>query len=95
MPMTARVADPQFRKMLAGYGVTTAEVLYRMPDHPAFLQTFSWQFDDVAPDYPRLRRFLDHWEREIEASIHSVRITHKGLIAPQEIRWVREIGHLH
>ena len=49
----------------------------------------------MAPNYPRLRRFLDHWEREIEARIHSVRVSHQGLIRPQEIRLVREIGHLH
>jgi len=92
---SVRVSDPQFQKMLAGYGVTFAEILYRLPDHPALLQTFSWQFDDIAPRYPRLKRFLDHWEREVEADIHSVRIMHRGLIKPQEIRFVRELGHLH
>lgn len=92
--MPDRIADPQFARMLMGYGATSAEVLYRMPDHPALLQTFFWQFDDVAPDYPRLKRFLDHWEREIEAIIHSVRVMHRGLIAPQEIRAVRDVGFL-
>ncbi len=92
--MKGRVPDPQFERMLQGYGVTTAEVLYRMPDHPALLQTFSWQFDDIAPDYPRLKRFLDYWEREIEAMIQSVRVMHRGLISPQEVRLVREAGHL-
>ena len=24
-----------FRKQLEGYGLTTAEILYRLPDHPA------------------------------------------------------------
>ncbi|WP_185982745.1 usg protein [Aureimonas mangrovi] len=93
--MPPRVLDASFERMLAGYGVTTAEVLYRMPDHPAFLQSFSWQFDDIAPHYPRLRRFLDHWEREVEAAIHSVRVMHRGLIAPQEVRMVRDAGVLH
>ena len=92
--MSNRVADPQFVAMLSGYGLTTAEVLYRLPDHPTFLQTFSWQFNDVAPDYPRLKKFLDHWEREIEAIIHSVRVMHRGLIAPHEIRLVRDAGSL-
>lgn len=91
----ARVSDPQFLKMMAGFGVTFAEILYRMPDHPAVLHSFSWQFDDVAPDYPRLHRFLDHWQREIEGKIHSVRIMHRGLIKPQEIRLVRDVGYLN
>lgn len=92
---TARVSDPQFQKLMAGFGMTFAEILYRMPDHPSFLQSFSWQFEDVAPDYPRLRRFLDHWEREIEARIHSVRVTHRSLLAPQEVRILRDVGTLN
>ena len=93
--MPTRRVDPQFERMLEGYGLTTAEVLYRMADHPSFLQTFSWQFEDLAPDYPRLKRFLDHWEREIEAAIHSVRVMHAGLIAPREMRYGKDAGLLH
>lgn len=92
---SARVSDPAFLARLAGAGLTTAEILYRMPDHPGLLQTFSWQFEDIAPSYPRLRRFLDHWEREIEATIHSVRVLHRCHVAPAEIRMLREVGHLH
>ena len=92
---TPRTADPQFVRMLGGYGLTSAEVLYRMPDHPSFLQSFFWQFEDLAPDYPRLKQFLDHWEREVEAAIHSVRVMHAGLIKPREVRLVRDGGHLH
>ena len=83
------------REHAQGFGLTTAEVLYRMPDHPDFLQSFSWQFEDLAPSYPRLKRFLDHWDREIEAAIHSVRVMHAGLIRPREIRLVKDGGHLH
>ena len=93
--MTARHVDASFQRMLQGYSLTSAEVLYRMPDHPTLLQTFFWQFEDLAPDYPRLKRFLDHWEREIEAIIHSVRIMHQGLISPKEIRIVKDGGQLH
>ena len=28
---------------LMGYRLATAEITYRMPDHPAILQTFVWQ----------------------------------------------------
>ncbi|MAU98721.1 hypothetical protein [Aurantimonas sp. 22II-16-19i] len=93
--MTARQVDASFQRMLQGYSLTSAEVLYRMPDHPTLLQTFFWQFEDLAPDYPRLKRFLDHWEREIEAIIHSVRVMHQGLISPKEIRIVKDGGQLH
>jgi uncharacterized protein Usg len=92
--MQKQKVDPGFERMIGGYGLTTAEILYRMPDHPTFLQSFSWQFEDVAPDYPRLQRFLDHWKREVEAAIHSVRISHSRLIRPAEVRFARDVGWL-
>src|SRR3546814_9389849 len=39
---------------------------------------------DLAPDFPVLFEFLDHWRREIEAALHSVRIAHDRLIRPTE-----------
>ena len=80
---------------LAGYGLTTANILYRLPDHPELLQSFVWQFYDVAPDHPRLFKFLDFWRAEIEGIIHSVEIAHQGLISPAEVRIARFEGRLH
>ena len=51
-----------FARILEGYSLTTAEILYRMPDHQALLQTFIWQELDLHPRFPRLRSFLDFWE---------------------------------
>lgn len=36
--------------MLKGYGLTTAEMIYRMPDHRNVLNSFVWQDYDLAPD---------------------------------------------
>lgn len=72
--------------MLKGYGLTTARILYRMPDHPGLLQTFVWQHYDVAPEFPALYRFIDFWHDEIEGPLHSVAYTHRRLIAPNEWR---------
>ena len=69
--------DRSFVAQLNDYRITTAEILYWMPDHKHVLQSFVWQFHDISPDYPRLARFLDHWRREIEAVIHSVEVAHK------------------
>lgn len=71
---------------LKGYGLTTAEILYRMPDHPVMLQTYIWQDYDLAPKFPVLFGFLDFWERELDGPLHSVRYTHKKLISPSEWR---------
>ena len=49
---------------LQGYRLTTAEILYHLPDHPHLLQSFVWQQLDLAPDFPGLRKFLDFWIAE-------------------------------
>lgn len=84
--------EPQLQK---GYGLTTANILYRLPDHPSILQEFLWQQYDLAPDFPRLFLFLDFWGRKIEGSVHSVEIVHKELIGPTEWRSVRGIHRLN
>lgn len=75
--------------MLQGYGLTTAQILYRMPDHPGLLQTFIWQHYDLAPKFPELFRFLDFWREKLDGPLHSVSYTHKKLISPNEWRNVR------
>lgn len=80
------MTDAQFIRRLRGERLTTTEVLYYMPDHPGVLQSFLWQTLDVAPDFPRIVRFLGFWRREIDAVIHSVRLAHSGLVAPAEWR---------
>ena len=63
-------ARPEIRE----YRLTTAEIIYYLPDHPDLLQSFVWQKLDRAPDFPELRRFLDFWSRNIDGKLHSVRV---------------------
>ncbi len=72
--------------MLKGYGLTTAELYYRMPDYKNVLNSFIWQDYDLAPDHPRLFQFIEFWQEKIEGPLHSVRFTHRKLIAPGEWR---------
>jgi uncharacterized protein Usg len=71
---------------LKGYRLTTAEIMYRMPDHPDILQTYIWQDMDLAPGFPVLHRFLDFWRRELDGPLHSVRVTSARLIGPASIQ---------
>lgn len=82
------MTEPGFITQLQGYGLTTAEIHFYRPDAPSLLQLFVWQEYDLAPDFPVLFEFLDHWRREIEAALHSVRIVHDRLIRPTEWRAV-------
>jgi len=77
-----------FRKQIEGYGLTTAQILYRMPDHPAFLQSYVWQEYDLFPKFPVLTKFLDFWKRELEGPLFSVTVAHAKLIKPSDFRAV-------
>lgn len=68
---------------LRGYRIATAEILYRMPDHPSLIQSFIWQHYDIAPRYPELFKFLDFWEKNIEGPLVGVRVGRSELIKPQ------------
>jgi uncharacterized protein Usg len=84
-----------FELQLRGRRMTTAEITYYMPDHPGLLQEFLWQTLDEAPEFPRVRRFLDFWRREVDAVIHSVRVSHTGLVSPARLRVSEHIGQLN
>jgi uncharacterized protein Usg len=74
------------RLQLHDYRLTTAEILYHMPDHPDLLQSYIWQELDLAPKFPVLHRFLDFWSHNLEGKLHSVKVTHAGVITPGEVR---------
>src|SRR4029453_13558551 len=74
------MVSQDFIRQLEGYGLTTATILYRLPDHPKLLQTFIWQEYDLAPKFPVLHDFLEFWRRELEGPLHSVRVAHSRLI---------------
>jgi uncharacterized protein Usg len=40
-----------FRKQVLGYGLTTAEIVYRRPDRHWLLQTYVWQDYDMFPKH--------------------------------------------
>jgi len=76
--------------MLRGYGLTTAEFYYRMPDYQRVLNSYIWQEYDLAPDYPKLFAFIEFWQKELDGPLHSVRFTHRKLIGPGE--WHNMVG---
>lgn len=76
----------EIRRLLAGYRLTTAEIIYRMPDHRELLQTYIWQNYDLAPEFPQLRKFLDFWEENLDGPIYSVRVAAQKLVTPGKWR---------
>lgn len=89
------MAENDLHEMLRGFSLTTAEILYRMPDHPALLQSYIWQDYDLHPRFPKLKSFLDYWTQHLEGPLFKVRIAHSGLIRPAELRLVGNEFKLH
>ena len=85
---TNKMSREEMQLILQGYGLTTAEVLYRIPDYQNVLNTFLWQDYDLAPKYPKLFGFIDFWQSKLDGPLHSVRFTHQKLIRPGEWRSV-------
>jgi uncharacterized protein Usg len=83
------MASHDFRRQVEGYGLTTAHILYRLPDHPSLLQTYIWQEYDLCPNFPVLNRFLNFWLEKLEGPLHSITVAHARLIKPDRSRSIR------
>ena len=80
---------------VAGYGLTTAHILYRRPDHRWLLQSYVWQDYDLFPEFPELQRFLAFWQDKLEGPLHSVQVAHSKLIKPAELKAIGSEFRLH
>jgi uncharacterized protein Usg len=93
--METSMASQEYRKQVAGYGLTTANILYRRPDHPWLLQSYVWQAYDLCPNFPELQRFLGFWQKSLEGVLHSVTVAHSRLVKPAELRAINGVFRLH
>ena len=83
-----------FEKQLSDFRLTTAKIIYHLPDFQDILQEFIWQDYDIAPQYPRLADFLQFWTREIDGKLHSVYVARKQIITNSDYRhahWQRTL----
>ena len=86
MPSVTRQRDEA-----ESFGLTTAQIIYHMPDHHDLLQDFVWQEYDLFPAFPELRKFLAFWERKIEGPVHSITVAHARLITPLELYGIKGV----
>lgn len=83
------------RQQLRDYRLTTAEIVYHLPDYPELLQSYVWQSYDLAPRFPILRRFLDYWTHNLDGALHSVRVATAGAVTSSEYRLYDAEFRLH
>jgi uncharacterized protein Usg len=86
LDLSADMRESDFAQMLSGFSLTTAEILYRIPDHPALLQSYVWQEYDLAPRFPKLKAFLDFWSAKLDGKLFKVTVSSARLIKPAELR---------
>lgn len=86
--------DQSFQRRMQGFGLLTAEIYYGMPDYPRFIQCFLWQEHDIAPHFPRLAKFIDYWRENIDGELRSVRVAHRALVTPTEVRFAQGVFRL-
>jgi uncharacterized protein Usg len=87
--------DRSFVVQLKHYRLTTAEILYWMPDHQHLLQSYVWQSLDIAPRFPNLTRFLEFWEGNLDGKLHRVRVASSQLVKPAEFGFASGLYHLN
>ena len=85
----------QLRSLLEDFRLTTAEIIYHLPDHPALLQTFIWQDYDLPPNFPRLLHFLEFWSQTLDGQLNSVTIVHADHLAASKVNLSDFLGTLH
>ena len=84
-----------YELQLRGYRLTTAEIVYHLPDYPALLQSFIWQKFDLAPDFPELNKFLAFWKENIEGQLHSVNVKQSNRSVGSRFRHFKHSFTLH
>jgi len=87
--------DRDFLSQLQGHSLTTAEILYRLPDQPALIQSYLWQEYDIAPAFPKLINFLNFWTESLDGPLYKIRVAHRQLVRPTEIRFLDGEFHLN
>ena len=89
------MVSQDFRRQLEGYGLTTANIIYRRPDHPWLLQSYVWQTFRSFSEVPELNKFLNFWIEKLDGPLHSVTVAHARLIKPAELNAVDDEFRLH
>ncbi len=87
--------DHDFTRQMQGFSLTTAEILYHLPDHPTLLQSYIWQDYDKAPSFPYLKKFLEFWNDNLDGALHEIRVAHRTLIQPAQCGFIDAQFLLH
>ena len=83
------------KRQMNDYRLTTAEILYHLPDHPNLLQTYIWQDLDLAPQYPGAAQVPGFLASRNRGPLHSVRVGSACLIQPARVAHAAALLNIH
>jgi len=97
---TGQVSDDEVNKIIEETNefyrvLATLDITYRMPDHLDLVQAFLYQVFDMSPEFPRARKYLDFWEKNLDGPLHSVKIYSTRYNPDGEIRYASYTATLH
>jgi uncharacterized protein Usg len=75
--------------------LTTAEILYHLPDYPELLQTYIWQELDLMPKFPFLHQFLTFWTKNLDGKLHSVIVATHSFYEPHDYTFALTELNIH
>jgi uncharacterized protein Usg len=84
----------QIISLFEDFRLTTAEIIYHLPDHPDVLQSFIWQDYDLPPNFPKLCHFLEFWSGSLDGKLHSVYVMSAPHLAIPEVKMTDFLGSL-
>ena len=59
--------------------VASVQVVYYIPDYLHIVNEFVWQTEDQIDGYPRITKFLDYWDKNIDGPIKEAYIYDHGI----------------
>jgi uncharacterized protein Usg len=90
MPLLVPTGEDLERLLLANVNAKV-DIVYRLPDAPSLLQEFMWETHDLHPEFPRIRKFLNFWRREIDGPIHTWQVAWVPLVSRRELRYANSV----
>ena len=82
------MGSTDFESQLRGMRLTTAEIMYHMPDFRDILQTYIWKNYVFAPRFPKLTKFLAFWSQTLDGPLDTIRVYQPWHVAPWELTYM-------
>jgi uncharacterized protein Usg len=82
------MVSSDFRRQIEGYGLTTANILYRLPGLSRASAAIYLARIRLGPPFSRAEQISQFWVRTLDGPLFRVTVAHKTLIGPADLKAV-------